>query len=433
MITDPEALPPCDLDAERAVLGAILGGGGAVAEVRLDPSEMYHWAHQQILAAALALFERGDPTDPVAVAHELERLGELTRCGGAPYLITCMESTPTSANVGYWVGIVREKARRRGVVEAGREVAQRGLTSTEDVDELVDRVRTRLDALAAPTEDVTGIGALSDERAAAYEHELPPCLPTGLLDLDHLLGGGFRPGQLVVVAGRPGTGKSVLALQCALHAASLGRGALFASLEMSRDELMDRAFAALGRIELNRLRGHVLEGDDWRWLTEARKRIVDWPLRISDGTAATMAGMRSLAVDHTRRVGDLGLFVVDYVQLMASGGRVESRQQEVSAFSRGLKLLARQLNVPILAVSQLNRGPEQRADHKPMMSDLRESGSIEQNADVVILLHRPDAVERQHERAGEADLIVAKHRNGPTGTVTVAHQLHHSRFVDLAW
>ncbi len=237
---------------------------------------------------------------------------------------------------------------------------------------------------------------------------------------------------MIIMAARPGVGKSTLALDIARHAAVKQRkAAVIFSLEMSKTEITMRLLSAEAQIRLSHMRSGSMNDQDWERIVRRMSEISDAPLYIDDSPNMTMMEIRAKA-RRLKQKADLKLIVVDYLQLMSSGKRVESRQQEVSEFSRQMKLLAKELEVPVIAISQLNRGPEQRTDKRPMLSDLRESGSLEQDADMVILVHRPDAWEADDPRAGEADLIVAKHRNGPTATISVAHQLHYSRFTDLA-
>ena len=255
--------------------------------------------------------------------------------------------------------------------------------------------------------------------------------PTGFTDLDRLTN-GLHPGQLIVLAARPAIGKSTLGLDLARSASIRhGMASVIFSLEMARNEITMRLLSAEARVALHHMRSGTMSDDDWTRLARKMSEMAGAPLFIDDSPNMSMMEIRAKCRRLKQR-HDLKLVVVDYLQLMTSGRRVESRQQEVAEFSRSLKLLAKELEVPVVAISQLNRGPEQRTDKRPMMSDLRESGSIEQDADVVVLLHREDAYERESPRAGEADLIVAKHRNGPTSTVTVAFQGHYSRFVDMA-
>jgi replicative DNA helicase len=339
---------------------------------------------------------------------------------------------------------VAEKAILRRLVEAGTRIVQLGYGGNEgdvgggEVDEIVDRAQAEiyevterrtsedyviLEELLQPTMDEIDAIAMAGGRAAG--------VPTGFADLDNLTN-GLHPGQMIIVAARPGIGKSTLALDIARHAAVKHRKtAVIFSLEMSKTEITMRLLSAEAGIRLSQMRSGSMSEQDWEKIVRRMTEISDAPLFIDDSPNMTMMEIRAKARRLKQR-NDLKLIVVDYLQLMTSGKRVESRQQEVSEFSRQMKLLAKELEVPVIAISQLNRGPEQRTDKRPMLSDLRESGSLEQDADMVILVHRPDASEADDPRAGEADLIVAKHRNGPTATVAVAHQLHYSRFADLA-
>ncbi len=255
-------------------------------------------------------------------------------------------------------------------------------------------------------------------------------VPTGFEHLDEMLH-GLHPGQMIVVAGRPGSGKSTLAMDFARSAAIKHRQpTVIFSLEMSKQDIMMRLFSAEARVKLSDIRAGRMNDDDWRKIALRSSELAEAPLFVDDSPNLTMMEIRAKSRRLKQR-HDLKLIVIDYMQLMTSGKRVESRQQEVSEFSRAMKLIAKELDVPVVALSQLNRGPEQRTDKKPMLSDLRESGSIEQDADVVLLVHREDMYERESPRAGEADIIIAKHRNGPTGMATVAFQGHLSRFVDM--
>jgi replicative DNA helicase len=392
------------------------------------------------------LYGRGEPADAVTVASELVRTGDIGRVGGHPYLHTLLSSVPTATNAGYYAEIVAEKATLRRLVQAGDRISQMGYGANEGaagfagaVDEVVDRAQAELYAVGETRDrdDLTGVAELLEpamdqvERVAADGGVVPGAVPTGLSELDEMLH-GFQPGQMVIVAGRPGSGKTSLATGAAAHAAIRQHlpTAVF-SLEMSKMELMMRLLAAEACIPLNNLRSGRMSDRDWSKLAGRSGEISEAPLYIDDSPNLTVTEIRAKARRMKQRHG-LALVVVDYLQLMTAGRRVESRQQEVSEFSRALKLLAKELEVPVVALSQLNRGPEQRVDKKPMLSDLRESGSLEQDSDVVLLVHREDLYNPETPRAGEADLIVAKHRNGPTGTVSVIWQASMSKFVDPA-
>ncbi len=438
----PDRQPPQDLAAEQSVLGGMMLSKDAIADVVevLRSADFYRPAHQIVYDCILDLYGRGEPADAVMVSAELERRGEIRRIGGAPYLHTLIATVPTAANAGYYAEIVAEKAILRRLVEAGTRIVQLGYAGADgsDVNEIVDRAQASiyevterrmsedyvaLEELLQPTMDE--IDAIASRGGSALG------IPTGFVDFDEITN-GLHAGQMIIVAARPGIGKSTLGLDWA-RSCSVRHGmtSVIFSLEMSRTEIVMRMLSAEARIRLQDMRGGRMSDDDWTRLARRMSEISEAPLFIDDSPNMTMMEIRAKARRLKQR-HDLKLIVVDYLQLMTSGKRVESRQQEVSEFSRQLKLLAKELEVPVVAISQLNRGPEQRTDKRPMLADLRESGSLEQDADMVLLIHRPDAWERDDPRAGEADLILAKHRAGPTATVTVAHQLHYSRFADLA-
>jgi len=434
--------PPQDEAAEQAVLGGMLLSKDAIADVleRLRPGDFYRPNHQCVYDAILDLYGRGEPADAVTVAAELDRRGLLRRIGGAPYLHTLISTVPTAANAGFYAGIVAEKATLRRLVEAGTRVVQYGYAGAEgaDVAEVVDRAQAEIyDVTDGRTsEDFVALEDLlqptMDEiDAIASNGGLARGVPTGFVELDDVTN-GLHPGQMVVIAARPGMGKSTLGLDF-LRSCSIKyrMSSVIFSLEMSKSEIVMRLLSAEAKIKLADMRSGRMSDDDWTRLARRMSEISEAPLYIDDSPNLMMMEIRAKA-RRLKQKADLSLIVIDYLQLMTSGKRVESRQQEVSEFSRQLKLLAKELEVPVVAMSQLNRGPEQRTDKKPMLADLRESGAIEQDADMVILLHRPDAFERDDPRGGEADLILAKHRNGPTKTITVAHQLHLSRFTNMA-
>ena len=434
--------PPQDNAAEMSVLGGMLLSKDAIADVleRLRPGDFYRPAHQNVYDAILDLYGRGEPADAVTVAAELDRRGLLRRIGGAPYLHTLISTVPTAANAGYYAGIVAEKALLRRLVEAGTRVVQYGYAGAEgaDVAEVVDRAQAEIYEVTdrrtsedfVPLEDLLQ-PTMDEIDAIASNGGLARGVPTGFTELDDLTN-GLHGGQMIVLAARPGMGKSTLGLDFLRSCSIKNRlASVIFSLEMSKSEIVMRLLSAEAKIKLADMRSGRMSDDDWTRLARRMSEISEAPLYIDDSPNLTMMEIRAKARRLHQKAG-LRLIVIDYLQLMTSGKKVESRQQEVSEFSRHLKLLAKELEVPVVAMSQLNRGPEQRTDKKPMLADLRESGAIEQDADMVILLHRPDAFERDDPRGGEADLIVAKHRNGPTKTITVAHQLHLSRFTNMA-
>jgi replicative DNA helicase len=432
--------PPHDVAAEQCVLGGMLLSKDAISDVMetIRPDDHYRPAHQIVHEAILELYGRGEPADPVTVSDLLNKRGELARIGGPSYLHTLIASVPTAANAGYYARIVRERAILRRLVEVGTRIVQLGYSGDGEADELVDRAQAEVYGVTERrvSEDYLSLseimpGALDEIEAIGSRGGGMAGVPTGFADLDSLTN-GLHPGQMVVIAARPAVGKSTLALDLA-RAATIKHSlpTVIFSLEMSRNEITMRLLSAEARVPLHSMRTGQMGEEDWTRLARRMSEVVDAPLFIDDSPNMSMMEIRAKCRRLKQRQ-DLKLVIVDYLQLMSSPKRTENRQQEVSEMSRSLKLLAKEIDVPVIAISQLNRGPEQRTDKRPLLSDLRESGSIEQDSDVVILLHREDAYERESPRAGEADLIVAKHRNGPTATVTVAFQGHYSRFVDMA-
>lgn len=432
--------PPHDLLAEQSAIGGMLLSKDAVADVieTVRAIDFYIPKHEIIFDAILTLYSHGEPTDVIAVTDELTKSGEISRAGGAEYLHTLTGLVPTAANAGYYASIVAEKAVLRRLVEAGTRIVQMGYASEGEVVDLVNNAQAEIYNVTGgvDSEDfvplTTAVESAIDEIEAAKGRDgVMTGIPTGFEELDDLTN-GLHPGQLIIVAARPALGKSTLALDFA-RAASIKHDlpSIVFSLEMGRSEIAMRLLSAEASVPLQNMRKGTVDSRDWTTIAQTRGRINDAPLYIDDSPNMTLVEIRAKCRRLKQRVG-LKLVVIDYLQLMTSGKRVESRQQEVSEFSRALKLLAKELQVPVIALSQLNRGPEQRSDKMPALSDLRESGSLEQDADLVILLHRESAYEKDNPRAGEADFIVAKHRNGPTRTITVAFQGHFSRFKDMA-
>jgi len=431
---------PHDDVAEQSVLGGMLLSKDAIADVveSLRASDFYKPAHETIYEAILSLYGHGSPADAITVADELKKRGELTRVGGASYIHTLIASVPTAANAQYYAEIVKEHAIMRRLIEAGTKIAQLGYANETEVDTLVDQAQAEIYAVTdgnakedyvsfseALEETINEIDANSNRPDGVYG------VPTDFIEFDELTG-GLHGGQMIVIAARPGVGKSTLALDIA-RSASIHHQmtTVFFSLEMSRTELAMRILSAEGKISMGRLKKGDLDTEGWTNLATLQGRIDSAPLFIDDSPNMTLMEIRAKCRRLKQR-NDLKLVVLDYLQLMSSGKKVESRQQEVSEFSRSLKLLAKELDVPVIALSQLNRGSEQRTDKRPMVSDLRESGSIEQDADMVILLHREDMYNPDSERVGEADMIIAKHRGGPTRTIPLAFSGKYSRFNNMA-
>jgi len=436
--SDPRVAPH-NLEAEQSTLGGMLLSQEAVAEVFevVSGADFYAPKHELIYNAVLSLFGKGEPTDVIAVTDELNKSGSLVKAGGADYLHSLTSYVPTAANASYYAKIVSDKAILRRLIDAGTRIAQSGYESQGEVEDLVNQAQAEVYRVSSLSSREDYVGLSDSIEAAIREIETAQKrggemtgVPTGFTDLDAYTH-GLHPGQLVIVAARPAVGKSTFALDVARNAAiKHNQATIFFSLEMGRAEIAMRMLSAESSIYLQYMRKGTVSEGDWTKLAAVRGRINDAPLYIDDSPNMSLVEIRAKCRRLSQQV-DLKMVVIDYIQLMSSGKKVESRQQEVSEFSRALKLLAKELGLPVVALSQLNRQAEQAKDKRPEISHLRESGSLEQDADVVILLHREGIYEKDHPRAGEADLILAKQRNGPTGTVTVAFHGQYSRFVNM--
>ena len=430
---------PNDLNAEKATLGGMLLSQEAVAEVfeEVRATDFYAPKHEFVFNAILSLFGKGEPTDVIAVTDELNKTGNLLKAGGADYLHELAAYVPTAASASYYASIVSEKAVLRRLIEAGTRIAQSGYESQGEVSELVNDAQSEIFKVASDTAGEDFVALNTSIEDAIQEMEMAQNrggeltgIATGFTELDQMTH-GLHAGQLVILAARPAMGKSTLALDIARHAAiAKGKSTIFFSLEMGRAEIAMRLLSAESATSLQSMRKGMLAEKDWSKIAATRGKINDAPLYIDDSPNMTLVEIRAKCRRLAQQT-DLKMVVIDYLQLLTSGKKVESRQQEVSEFSRALKLLAKELGVPVIAISQLNRQTEQSKDKKPELSHLRESGSLEQDADVVVLLHREGVFEKDHPRAGEADLILAKQRNGPTGTVVVAFQGQYSRFMNM--
>ena len=432
--------PPQDRDAEASVLGGMMLSKDAIADVveLLRGDDFYIPSHETIYDTILDLYAAGEPADAVTVANALSKAGSIARIGGPAYLHTLISSVPTAANAGFYANIVREQAMLRKLVEAGTRIVQMGYDAEGDTEDLVNRAHAEIYSVTErnASEDyvrlseVLGPTVEEIERSGAHDGDTIG-VPTGFYEFDELTN-GLHAGQMIVIAARPGMGKSTLALDFARSAAiHNSQTTVIFSLEMGRQELTMRLLSAESGIPLQALRhGDLDQSRDWTTLANTMGRINDAPLYMDDSPNMALTEIRAKC-RRLKQQHDLKMVVIDYLQLMTSGKRVESRQQEVSEFSRSLKLLAKELEVPVIALSQLNRSSEQRTDKRPMVSDLRESGSIEQDADMVLLIHREDVYDPESPSAGEAQIIVAKHRNGPTGEITVAFQGAKSRFANM--
>ncbi|PNS43413.1 replicative DNA helicase [Gardnerella vaginalis] len=435
-----DRVPPHDVDAEMAVLGGMLMSKDAIGEVsqELETSDFYLPQHQTIYDAIITLFSASQPVDSVLVANELLKNGNLEKVGGADYLHSLVASVPTAANATYYADIVHQNAILRNVITAGTKIAQMGYSADGAVaEDIVNLAQSEVYEMSTGRvrQDYVSIGSVLESTLNQLDdiqtNGISRGIPTGFRDIDNVTQ-GLQPGQMIVVAGRPAMGKSTLGVDFARSAAlHHNMTSIIFSLEMSKIELAQRIIAAETNMPLTALRhAEEITPDRWNQLNTFWDKMKDSPLFIDDSPNMSLMEIRAKC-RRLKQTHDLKLVVIDYLQLMTSGKRVESRQQEVSDFSRALKLLAKELEVPVVALSQLNRGPEMRNDKKPQLSDLRESGSIEQDADVVFLVHRPDFYNKD-DRPGEADIIMAKHRNGPTDTFKLAFRGINSKFEDMA-
>jgi replicative DNA helicase len=434
-------VPPQSLDAEESVLGAMMMSPGAIAAVTeiLDDADFYRESHARIYRAALSLYAKGEPVDAITLVDELEERGELEDVGGRTRVHELAALVPTTANAGHYARIIRESATLRGLIRTGGEIARLGWEGVGEATELVDRAEQLLFALSQQrvSGDFAHIESLLKESferiTALYESGADITgVPSGFRDLDRLTS-GFQPGNLVIVAARPSMGKSAFGLCLAANLAVRHRTpvAVF-TLEMSKAEVTQRLMCSEAKVESQRLRSGRLAAEDWPRLTAACDKLAKAPIYVDDTGSVTMMEIRSKARRLKSKQPDLGLIVVDYLQLMTSGTSAENRVQEVSQISRNLKLLARDLDLPILAMSQLSRAVEQRHDKRPILSDLRESGSIEQDADLVGFLYRDEYYNDESDQQGLAEVILAKHRNGPTDTVKLSFLKRYAKFADLA-
>ncbi len=439
--TPPGRVPPHDLEAEESLLGAmLLSKDAVVTAVEIVASgDFYKPAHAHVFDAICGLFGRGDPADPVTVADELRRADQLEYVGGPGSLIALQAATPATGNAGRYARIVEELALLRRLVGVGAEISEIGYQVPEDVTAAVDRAESLVYGVAQRrVTDTTSsidellVDALDQLETLYNKGDEITGVPTGFYDLDRQLS-GLQPSDLVVVGGRPGTGKTAWALNVAANAAiTAARPALFFSLEMSKLQLTNRLLCAEGRVDSTRMRSGKLVDSDWPKVTAAMNRIHGAPLHFDDNPMVTVMDIRAKARRLRSELGDLGLVVVDYIQLMTGRSSAETRQVEVAEISRGLKLLARELECPVLALSQLSRNLEQRADKRPMLSDLRESGAVEQDADVVIFLYRDELYHDDSPDRGVAEVIVAKHRSGPVGSSKLAFLDTFTRFANMA-
>lgn len=428
--------------AEESLLGAMLLSRDAINEAIgiVTADDFYKPAHGVIYEAVVDLHSVGEPVDPVTVADQLRRRDMLETIGGPATLISLQANTPATTSAGRYAAIVTEMATLRRLIGVAGEVAELAYATPEDVAAAVDRAEQMIYEVSQSrrrrreaTDMIANLEGWLDRLSDLFENGAPPGIQTGLIDLDEILG-GLRPGQLITIAGRPAMGKSLVGAQIASYAASCGHPTLVVSAEMSTDEITTRLVAAEARVDLQHIRTAKLAASDWPRLSIAIDNLKPAPLLIDDDSAATVTSIAATARRIKARRG-LELIVVDYLQLLTavntSKGR-ENRQVEVSDICAGLKRIARQIEVPVIALAQLNRQVENRSDKRPTLADLRESGAIEQDSDIVIGLYRDEYYNPQSDDIGVAELSVLKQRNGPTGLVKVAYLEKFGRFANMA-
>ncbi|MCA1703810.1 MAG: replicative DNA helicase [Actinobacteria bacterium] len=436
----PSRIPPHNLDAEQSVLGAMLESKDAIANVIeiLEIDHFYKPAHTEIYESIMALYARGEAVDAITCADELARRGKLEAIGGKPYIHGLLEAYPTASSAAHYARIVEELSLLRDLINAGNQVQEIGFSMPEDIAEAVNEAE----------ELVFNVG---DKRLKDDYHEIRKLLmqsmtdietryesganltglSTGFPDLDEKTS-GFQPSNLIIVAARPSMGKSSLMNDFALNVALKQKApVIIFSLEMSKDEVVKRFLSSEAKVDAQRINKGALQEQDWTRLSAALGRLAEAPIFIDDSANINLMEMRAKCRRLKAKHG-LGMVIVDYLQLMTSPRKSENRQQEVSEISRSLKILARELQVPVVCASQLNRGVEMRSDKRPMLGDLRESGALEQDSDLVMFIYRDEVYNPDTEARGEAELILAKHRNGPTGTIRLAFMNQYTKFASIA-
>ncbi|MEX2572246.1 MAG: replicative DNA helicase [Gemmatimonadota bacterium] len=440
--TFAERRPPYSLEAEMSVIGGMFLDPDAVVKAIeiVDDSMFFREGHRRLYRAMIRLWEQGEVIDSVTLSEQLKTTGDFDAIGGAPYLAQLLDAVPTAANIEYHARIVREKALLRRLIEAATSIIQATYDAPGEVESLLDDAEQKIFQIAQ-THDRKGFVWIKEllwpamEQIELLSQNSSPItgVPTGFADLDEKTA-GFQKGDLVIVAARPSMGKTAFTLNLAQHAAiGAHRSVAFFSLEMSKESLVQRMLTSEARVDASRVRTGRLRDDDYPRLAQAAGLLNTAPIYVDDTAGISVLEMRAKARRLKADRPDLALVVVDYIQLMQGNGRTENRQQEVSEISRGLKALAKELDVPVVALSQLSRAVESRPDKRPLMSDLRESGALEQDADLIMFLYRPEYYHGPTDKdgnnlEGRAELIIGKQRNGATGTVQLVFHKEFTRF-----
>lgn len=434
-----DRVPPQNIEAEQAVLGAILLDSDALvtAMERVSSDDFYRGSHQRIFEAMIELAQEDEPVDLITLTARLQNKQELEEAGGVTYLSELANAVPTAANVDYYAQIVEEKSMLRRLIRTATQIVSNGYASSEDVGLMLNDAEQRILEISQRCSS-SGFVSIRDvlmevfERVEfLYSHKGGTTgIPSGFHDLDKMTS-GFQRSDLIIVAARPSVGKTAFALNIAQNVGVRAKEtvAIF-SLEMGAAQLVQRMVCAESNVDAQRMRTGFLESDDWEKLTMAIGALSEANIYIDDSPGITVADIRAKCRRLKQEKG-LGMILIDYLQLISGRGKGDNRQQEVSEISRTLKQIARELDVPVIALSQLSRGVEQRQDKRPMMSDLRESGSIEQDADIVAFLYRDDYYDKETEKKNIIEIIIAKQRNGPVGTVELAFLKNYNKFVSL--
>ena len=431
-------IPPQNIEAEQSVLGSMLLSRDAIIDVSeiIKADDFYKESHKKLFDVMMEMFEKDIPVDLVTVVDELRKRNMLEAIGGIDYIASLSSNVITTANVSYYAKLIKEKATLRRLIEASSEIMELSYEG-DDVETVLDIAEQKIFDIAqgrnttnfSPIKDVLMNTFYKIEELYKNKGQLTG-IPSGFPDLD-LKTAGFQPSDFILVAARPSMGKTSFALNIAQNAALLtGLPVAIFSLEMSKEQLVNRLICSTANIDSQKLRTGNLDEDDWMKLAAAMTPLSKAPIYIDDTPGIGVMDIRAKCRRLKLEKG-LGLVMIDYLQLMQGRGKAENRQQEISEISRSLKSLARELNVPVITLSQLSRAPESRSDHRPILSDLRESGAIEQDADIVMFLYRDDYYHKDSEKKNIAEVIIAKHRNGPTGTVELLWLAQYTKFVSL--
>jgi replicative DNA helicase len=433
-------VPPHSVEAEQSVLGAMLLERDAVyvALEILKPEDFYKEAHREIFNAMVILFGKEEPVDLLTLTEEMRARETLDAVGGIPYLTSLTSNVPVTVHVEYYAKLVEEKAVLRRLIQSSREIMQLGYRPEVEVQELIEQAQKNIYDITQSqyrqgfTQIKELLNTTFDEIEKRYENkEAITGMTTGFNDLDHKLS-GFHPSDLILVAARPAMGKSAFALNLAQNAALKGGAAVaIFSLEMSKEQLILRMLAAESMVDLSKIQSGRLNEEEWKRIAQAMVPLSQAKIHFDDSAGTSVTEMRSKSRRLKMEKG-LDLVLIDYLQLMQGETRTENRQQEISQISRNLKIMAKELDCPVIALSQLSRAPEQRSDHRPILSDLRESGAIEQDADVVMFLYREAYYDEESEKQNLAEIIVSKHRHGETGTIEMVWLGQYQKFADAS-